>query len=353
MISAVAVQGYRSLRELVLPLGQLSVITGANGSGKSSVYRSLRLLADVARNSVIASLALEGGLPSTFWAGPETIARSVRQGTHAVEPLVNRRSASLKLGFGSETYGYSIDLGYPPPLSPSLATMFKLDPHVKRECIWHGSVYRKASALVDRRNNFVWLSTTRDEEPVMLTQHLSDTDSMLASIADPQRAPEMLAVREGIRGWRFYDHFRTDSEAPARAAQIGTFTPVLHHDGSDLAAALQTILEIRSDSTVAMTIEDAFPGSRLYIDDRNGRFDLQLQQHGLLRPLSAAELSDGTLRYLLWTAALLTTRPPELMVLNEPETSLHPDLLPALARLIVAAAARTQIVVVSHAQSLI
>jgi predicted ATPase len=351
MIRTVAVQGYRSLRELVLPLGQLSVITGANGSGKSSVYRSLRLLADVAQNAVVASLAREGGLPSTFWAGPETIARSVRQGTHAVEGLAKRRTASLKLGFGGDTYGYSIDLGYPP--QPPPATMFELDPRVKRECIWHGPVYRKASALVDRRNNFVWLSTTRDEEPVMLTQHLSDTDSMLASVADPQRAPEMLAVREAVRGWRFYDHFRTDCDSPARVSQIGTFTPVLHHDGSNLAAALQTITEIRSDDALATTLEDAFPGSRLYVEDRNGRFELQLQQHGLLRPLSAAELSDGTLRYLLWTAALLTPRPPELMVLNEPETSLHPDLLPALARLILAAALQTQIVVVSHAQAMI
>ena len=351
MIRTVAVQGYRSLRELVLPLGQLSVITGANGSGKSSVYRSLRLLADVAQNAVVASLAREGGLPSTFWAGPETIARSVRQGTHAVEGLAKRKTASLKLGFGGDTYGYSIDLGYPPPPPP--ATMFELDPRVKRECLWHGPVYRKASALVDRRNNFVWLSTTRDEEPVMLTQHLSDTDSMLGSVADPQRAPEMLAVREAVRGWRFYDHFRTDSDSPARIAQIGTFTPVLHHDGSNLAAALQTITEIRSDDVLATTLEDAFPKSRLYVEDRNGRFELQLQQHGLLRPLSAAELSDGTLRYLLWTAALLTPRPPELMVLNEPETSLHPDLLPALARLILAAALQTQIVVVSHAQALI
>ncbi len=139
--------------------------------------------------------------------------------------------------------------------------MFKLDPHVKRECVWHGPTYRKASALVDRRNNFVWLSTTRDEEPVMLTQHLADTDSMLASVADPQRAPEMLAVREAVRRWRFYDHFRTDSESATRAAQIGTFTPVLHHDGSDLAAALQTIIEVRSDETLEKTIEDAFPGT--------------------------------------------------------------------------------------------
>jgi predicted ATPase len=187
----------------------------------------------------------------------------------------------------------------------------------------------------------------------MLTQHLSDTDSMLASVADPQRAPEMLAVREAVRGWRFYDHFRTDADSPARTAQIGTFTPVLHHDGSNLAAALQTILEIRSDEALAATIEDAFPGSRLSVEVQNGRFELQLQQHGLLRSLSAAELSDGTLRYLLWAAALLTPRPPELMVLNEPETSLHPDLLPPLARLILAAAKNTQIIVVSHASHLI
>jgi predicted ATPase len=64
-------------------------------------------------------------------------------------------------------------------------------------------------------------------------------------------------------------------------------------------------------------------------------------------------LSDGTLRYLLLAAALLSPRPPEMMVLNEPETSLHPDLLPALARLILAAAKNTQILVVSHAASLI
>lgn len=351
MIRTVAVHGYRSLRDLVLPLGQLTLITGANGSGKSSMYRSLRLLADAALNSVVASLAREGGLSSTFWAGPETIARGVRDGTFAVEPLAKRSAASLKLGFGGDVYGYSIDLGYPPPPPP--VTLFDLDPRVKRECIWHGPVYRKVSAMVERRNNFVWLATMRDEEPVMLTQHLPDTDSMLASVADPERAPEMLAVREAVRSWRFYDHFRTDSEAPARVAQIGTFAPVLHQDGSNLAAALQTIFEIRADEALAKSVDDAFPGSRLYIEVQNGRFDLRLQQHGLLRALSAAELSDGTLRYLLWAAALLTPRPPELMVLNEPETSLHPDLLPSMARLILAAAQSTQLIVVSHSGVLI
>jgi predicted ATPase len=72
MIRTIAVERYRSLLDLKLPLGQLNLITGSNGSGKSSVYRSLRLLADVAQNQVVASLAFKGGLPSTFWAGPET-----------------------------------------------------------------------------------------------------------------------------------------------------------------------------------------------------------------------------------------------------------------------------------------
>ncbi len=351
MIETLAISGYRSLRELVLPLDRLNLVTGANGSGKSSLYRALRLLGDAAQNSVVASLAREGGLPSTLWAGPETIARSVRQGDHPVEGTVLRNPVSLKLGFAGDTFGYSIDLGYPPPPPP--ATAFNLDPAIKRECIWHGGVYRKAGSLVDRRNNFVYLPTERDKEPVMLTQNLSAADSMLASIADPQRAPEMLAVRETIRGWRFYDGFRTDVASPVRIPQIGTFTPVLNNDGTDLPAALETILEIGDAEGLQRAVDDAFPGSRVHIEVHAGRFEVNLRQHGLLRPLSAAELSDGTLRFLLLTAALLTPRPPALMVLNEPETSLHPDLLPALARLITAASQHSQLIVVSHAGVLI
>ncbi|RWZ53189.1 hypothetical protein ELQ90_04535 [Labedella phragmitis] len=48
MISTLAVAGYRSIRDLVIPLGGLDVVTGPNGSGKSSMYRALRLLASTA-----------------------------------------------------------------------------------------------------------------------------------------------------------------------------------------------------------------------------------------------------------------------------------------------------------------
>ena len=92
MITKVAISGYRSLRDVRLALGALNVVTGANGSGKSSLYRALRLLADVAQGRIIQSLAGEGGLHSTLWAGPESFGRSVKRGEHPVQGTVRKAS---------------------------------------------------------------------------------------------------------------------------------------------------------------------------------------------------------------------------------------------------------------------
>jgi predicted ATPase len=80
VLQTLAVQNYRTLRDLVLPLGALTLITGANGSGKSNIYKALRLLAETAQGGLIGSLAQEGGLTSTLWAGPETISRAMKRG---------------------------------------------------------------------------------------------------------------------------------------------------------------------------------------------------------------------------------------------------------------------------------
>jgi predicted ATPase len=349
MLTTLAVANYRSLRDLTVPLHQLNIITGANGSGKSSVYRALRLLAETAQGGVIPSLAREGGLQSTLWAGPESFSREVRSGEQAVQGGTRKHPVNLKLGFAGADFGYAIDLGLPIPG----ASVFSLDPVIKRECIWSGPMLRPAAMLVERRGPVV--SCRRDDgDWDVIASHLPSFDSMMTHVADPRSAPEVARLRERIRGWRFYDHFRTDSGAPARLPQIGTHTPVLGNDGADLAAAIQTIREIGDAAALDAAVDDAFPGSRIRARcHEQGRFELEMLQHGLLRPLKAAELSDGTLRYLLWIAALHTPRPPELLVLNEPETSLHPDLLPPLARLIAHAAKQSQVLVVSHATRLI
>ncbi|HLW93656.1 MAG TPA: AAA family ATPase [Roseiarcus sp.] len=353
MLTTLAVANYRSLRDLVVPLSRLNVVTGPNGSGKSSLYRALRLLAETSKGGLVASLAREGGLPSTLWAGPEKVSREMKRGVHPAQGGPRADSTRLRLGFAADDFGYAIDLGLPNADGPEKGgTAFVLDPEIKREAIWSGPVFREATKLVDRRGPVLHAS---DENGAWRTipQPLSTFESMMTEYSDPRAAPEMIAVRERIRSWRFYDHFRSDDEAPARQPQIGTHTPVLSEGGGDLAAALQTIKEIGDVEGLDRAVDDAFPGARLEISDSEGRFEAALRQRGLLRPLKASELSDGTLRYLLLTAALLTPRPPTLLVLNEPETSLHPDLLPALARLIAGAAKYSQAIVVTHNETLI
>lgn len=343
MLTTLAIENYRSLRSFVVPLSELTLITGANGTGKSSVYRSLRLLAETSRNGAVASLAREGGLASTLWAGPENGSRSggPTQGTRRTNPV------SLRLGFGSDDFGYAIDFGLPIPSS----SMFTLDPEIKAEVVFSGAVLRSATALTERRGPTVRVRDASGDWRAH-DYRLRPTDSMLSEFADPDAAPELLAVRESMRGWRFYDQFRTDAGAPARAAQLGTRTPVLSHDGADLAAALQSIREMGPSGILDRAIDEAFPGSTITIADHDGLFSVALRQSGLLRPLGTAELSDGTLRYLLWVAALLSPRPPHLLVLNEPETSLHPDLIEPLAALIRQASSGSQVIVVSHSARL-
>ncbi|MFJ2334979.1 AAA family ATPase [Pseudomonas helleri] len=231
MLITLAVANYRSINQLIVPLARLNLITGPNGSGKSNLYRALRLLAETAKGGVVNALAREGGLESTFWAGPEVVSRRMKSGEVAIEGGPRNKVKRLRMGFAADDFSYAIALG----VSPPELSAFTLDPQA------------------------------------------------------------------------------------------------LHS-----------------------AISDAFPGARLEINALpGGRFAVEFYQEGLLRPLSAAELSDGTLRYLLLVAALLTPRPPTLMVLNEPETSLHPDLLPALARLIIRTSLHSQVWVVSHARRLI
>ncbi|VBA45424.1 AAA family ATPase [Mycobacterium attenuatum] len=348
MLATVAVENYRSLRQVVVSLGQLTVVTGPNGSGKSNLYRALRLLADSARNGAVAALAREGGLSSTIWAGPAVIGKSVRQGRHQIQGTVRAESVSLKLGFAGDDFGYALDLGLP----IASCTAFGLDPEVKVEALWVGPVWRPATVIAQRGGPTARVCDG-DGGWHVIADVLRPFDSMLSELADPVRAPELMQLRERMRNWRFYDHLRTDADAPARQPRIGTRTTVLGHDGADLAAALQTIREIGDDGALSAAIERAFPGSSVDIRSTGGRFELVLHQPGMLRPLGATELSDGTLRYLLWAAALLTPRPPQMLVLNEPETSLHPELLPALAALIATAAQNSQIIVVTHSEPLV
>ncbi len=338
MLRTLAVAGYRSLRDVIVPLHPLTVVTGPNGSGKSNLYRALRLLASAGSGDVVGALAREGGLPSVLWAGPED------GGSQAT---IRRRPVAVQLGVASDELGYLIDLGVP---QTDQRSAFARDPEIKREQVFAGSVAKPSTVLIDRTRAHV---RVREDGWRSLAQQLESSATMLTELADGDTAPELLTLRRTLTSWRFYDQFRTDADAPARRPQIGTRSHLLGHDGANLAAVWATIVDAGEGEGLARAVDDAFPGASVEIEAVDGVFRLALRQPGLLRRLDASELSDGTLRYLLLCAALLPARPAPLVVLNEPEASLHASLLAPLAALIERAAARTQVIVVSHAAALV
>jgi len=348
MLSTFAVANYRSLRDVKLALHPLTVVTGANGSGKSNLYRALRLLAQAADGRLAEALALEGGIPSVQWAGPSNIRQQIKRGG-AIQGTARSAPLRVRFGFAADDVAYEIALGLPAPSS----SRFAFDPEIKSEIVWQKPPRRASNTWLERETAHVRAREAGGAWSQLRFAPASNR-SVLAELGEPERFPELFALRERMRGWRFYDGFRTDGESVLRQPRISVRTGVLAHDGRDLAAALQTIVEIGDAPSLHAAIDDAFPGSTLSIlDAGDARLQLALEIEGLLRPLSAAELSDGTLRYLCLLAALMSPRPPELLVLNEPEQSLHPDLLRPLARQIVAAAKRSQIWVISHARALV
>lgn len=335
-IKTLNIESYRSIQKLSIELGQINIITGANGCGKSNVYKAIHLLAQAAKGTFAQTLAVEGGIPSVMWAGKKRY---------------HDDNLRLKLGFTSDTFNYQLCCGVPEPVP---GTMFILDPEVKEEYIWFGLGRRQSNTYLERLGNSAFVYSDPQEKSIYPLS-ISSAESIISQLKEPHLYPELYALANTIKQWRFYHNFRTDVESPIRSAQIGVRTPILSNDGHDLAAALRTIIEIGDENKLYQLINQAFPGARLLINDPYGksRFELKLKMPDILRPLEAYELSDGTLRYLCLLAALLSPRLPTMLVLNEPEMSLHPDLLTPLAELIIHASESSQIIVTTHSEILV
>jgi predicted ATPase len=145
MLHTFAVSNYRSLRDLKLALAPLTVVTGANGCGKSNLYRALRLLAQAADGRLAEALALEGGIPSVQWAGPPDIRQQAKRGG-PVRGTARKAPLRVTFGFAADDVAYEIALGLP---TPSLSR-FAFDPEIKHEIVWQQPPRRPSNTWLER-----------------------------------------------------------------------------------------------------------------------------------------------------------------------------------------------------------
>lgn len=330
LLERVVIAGYRSIRDLEFRLKRLNVVCGANGTGKSNLYKALRLLARTAQGGLPKAIAQEGGMPSILWAGKR-----------------QKGPVRLKLAAYSRRFSYEVSLGLPEPKE----TKFLTDPEIKEEFVWHGTRRQRSNTYFERSTSGAW-SLNQQGERTSYSGTLNRSEPLLSQIRDPHLYPELSQLARELQDWRFYDFFRTDPESPLRKPQPSVRTPILAHDGADLAAALQTILESSNGVDLEEAIGSVFPDSQLLVRKEKCTFWMELQTPAIHRTLHATEFSDGTLRYLCLLAALLSPDPAPLLILNEPENSLHPDVLEPLAKLIRRAARHSQVWVTTHSQRL-
>lgn len=337
-LTSFSAAGYRSLRSIRLDLGQVSVFVGENGVGKSNLYRALQLIKASADGTLAREIAGEGGMNSALWSGKRRAGQPVRVIIDA-EFLDDETAAR---------YAYKVEIGLPPPLSAG----FAFEPHVKEESLTV-EAGRRPVEMMSRKGQAVF-ARDADGRQVEHPERVLNSETALALLGGAGRYPEVGDMRAAVAGWRFYHGFRTDTDSPVRRAALATTSPVLDEDGANLAAVFATLRHIRGDTVeLDRCIADAMGGAQLDVPvpEETATFGLVLPEFPQ-RVFKPQELSDGQIRFLALAGALLSYRLPKLIALNEPESSLHPRMMPALADMIAAAAERTQVWIVTHSREL-
>lgn len=336
------VRGFRSLKSLSYPLSSLDVFLGANGVGKSNLYRGLELLRFAAMNDLGRSLA-EEGMPDALWAGPRK-AKAPVQITLSVGLMASEKDQFR--------YEYEVVIGLPPPPPWNTTASFDLEPQIKAESLAL-LIRGRGTRLLERRGRSV-MARTEDRGWDKVDIDLLESETVLGRLEDSARFSELDLVRRTLLAWRFYHQVRTDADSHLRRPCVAVATPSLASDGSNLAAVFATLAHVRQDTTeLDSAVQAAFPGARLVMPKpgRDASFAMIFPEFPQ-RQFAAAELSDGTLRFLALAGALLAYRLPPFIALNEPEASLHPDLMEPLAGMVVNAAKRSQVWLVTHSERL-
>ncbi|MBI4027176.1 MAG: AAA family ATPase [Verrucomicrobia bacterium] len=329
-----------------LPLARLNVLIGPNGSGKSNFLEALSLL-QAAPKDLSAPVKEVGGVRDWLWKGTANAVASLevmidnprgrmplrhllRFTEHGSRfELVEERIENERAFPGSSVpyFFYRFQNGYP---------VLKERPGDDTRSIKQSTPHAQEAG----------------EERELKRETLNPEQSILSQVKDPERYPVLAHLESSYSRISIY-----------REWSFGRYTPPRQEQKADL----RTDLLMATCENLALVLNKIRPKGRkrllealkaLYpeIQDFNvqveaGRVQLFLEEGNYSIP--ATRLSDGTLRYLCLLAILCHPEPSPVVCVEEPELGLHPDVLPELARLLVEASERTQLIVTTHSDILV
>lgn len=289
-----------------ITLEPLNIIIGQNASGKSNLVDVIKLLRSLPENKgLIDLMSKSGGIREWIWKG--------KKGQDFLE---------------IEVYTQWL----------FILTVYKIriTEYLQRIGIFEETIIEK-------------------DHTVSRTEKTRAEDSMLSVDEPDYHGASYSTIRATFHQPVIYSDLQTNRTSPIRSPQSSDALNIfLAENGSNLSLILDDLNYKGKKSEIITNLQKFNPQITDYLTtNASGTIQLHLREKGIDNPISAKRLSDGTLRYLCLLAILCHPEPPPLICIEEPETGLHPDILPTIAELMIEASQRTQLIVTTHSDILV
>ncbi len=328
-INRIKIAGFRRLREVDLPVRSFMVLIGANGVGKTSFLDAFSLLSASARGNLNNTLSQFGGIANTLTRGKsEELSFLVDIDVPGYNPL------DYKLHLSPKGTGYAISREILSQQQPGYPQPFK---------------------HIDSTDGDIRYYEIEENKLVRPDWEHNPLETSLAQVPKMYRQPEEL--RRILATATQYHVLDVSPRAPVKMPQPMKPAMLPGPDGEDLAPYLYYLRESDRNRFEAIldSLRSAFPDFEelSFPPVAAGVLAMTWKDRKFNKPIYMNELSEGTLRFLWLVSLLQSPNLSTVTMVDEPEVSLHPELLSLLADLMREASKRTQLIVATHSDRFI
>ncbi|MFH1009350.1 MAG: AAA family ATPase, partial [Candidatus Latescibacterota bacterium] len=311
--------------------GKLNVLIGPNASGKSNLLEVLALL-KAAPTNLPEPVKEMGGVREWMWKGTSA------SGEASIEVIVEnpRGRQPLRHGLSIADHGGRFEV---------------VDEWIENERAYRNEPVSYFFYKFQRGNPV--LKDLSDAERSLRRENVKPEQSILSQVRDPERYPALAWLQEQYEQIRLYRNWTFGPGALLRREQSTHGRSDFLSDGGENLALVLSKIPTRIKPEWLASLNKLYEGIQdIHLPIDGGNVLLYLVEKGG-REIPATRLSDGTLRYLCLLSILLHPSPPSLIAIEEPELGLHPDVISHIAKLLVQASDRSQLVVTTHSRMLV
>ncbi len=317
---------------MCLDLPSLTTLIGPNGSGKSNLLDGIELL-KASPNQLAGPIRSGGGIRNWIWGrrlGPTAVVEAIVNNPYGRQPLRHR----IEFTESSQSFRLVDErVEYEEP-----------DPGHNEPYFFYRFQGGRPALSVKGENN----------RRMLQREDVASDESILSQRKDPDQFPELAYLNSVYTSIGLYREWGFGRKAAFRQPQsTDVRASPLMEDFSNLGMFLSRLRQDpRTKARLIECLSDNYEGLNDFeLNFEGGSVQVFFTEGELAVP--ASRLSDGSLKYLCLLAILLDPDPPNLVCIEEPETGMHPDLIPKITDLLIDASQRCQLVVTTHSDILV